>query len=172
MLVRRRENSSAVSRLNVYECVAPPSIHKVHSFVVLRVISAIRIICPHFHFFYRNSLVFVNAVTYDRFSRHNKVDRGSGSSTTQSTRVLHAVRRYSSRTVQSRHVSVVPRPCDTSGAHRTGGTERSKEPVRTSHQSNAVDNKLPLQGMQSRSSGHKVHTYNLTLLAHSFCYCP
>ena len=141
-------------------------------FVVLTVISAVRIIFPHFHFLYRNLLVFVNAVTYVRFNRHNKVDRCSDSSTTQSTRVLHAVCTYSSTTVQSRHVTVAPQPCDTSGGHRTGGRERSEEPVRTSHQSNAVDNKLTLQGMQSRSSGHKVRIYKLTLLAHSFCYCP
>jgi len=90
-----------------------------------------------------------------------KVDRGSDSSTTQPTWMLHAVRRYSYRIVKSRHVFVAPRPYNTIGAHRTAGRERSKEPVRTSHQRNAVDNKPTLQGIQTRSSGHTVHIYNL-----------
>jgi hypothetical protein len=190
VLFRRQHNFFVSSQLNVYKCVPVPSIHKVHSFVILTAISATRIICLHFHFYYRNLLVFfshvgpspetkhthapqnrnVNAVTYVRFNQHNKVDRGSDSSSTQPTWMPHAVRRYSSRIVKSRHVSVVPRPCITTGAHRTGGRERSKEPVRTSHQRNAVDNKLTLQEIKSRSSGHTVHVYNITLLAHSFCY--
>lgn len=195
MLFCRCNSFSALSRLKDYNCVPVPSIHKVHSFVILPVISAIRIICLHFDFFYRNLLVFfspivpspetkcthpsqnwnVIAVTRVPFIQHNKVYRGyrgSDGSTMQSTWMLHAVRRYSSRIFKSRHDSVARRPCNTTGTHRTGGTERSKEPVRTSHERNAVDNKLTLQGIQSRSSGRTVHIYNLTLLAHSFCYSP